>query len=168
MPPLNLNKAPLKEELDYGYMRTNDAIESLKGVFKRDFIDNPCIEFMGKPIIYVREGNDETKVFKHVIMNEEYKKREFIDDKRAKRLHWVKTLLEKSQKSQGTKYWIFSHNHDKHGLKTYIYHRKLRHLVILEPNSDATGYFFTTAFQVTGTGIDDLRDKYENKLPDLY
>lgn len=166
MPPLNL-EVKFGDDLDIGHLRHSDALISLRRVFDRDFITNPCTHFLGKEIIYVREGNTNDQVFDHVTMKQEYGKRHLIDNKRAIRIHWIKTILEKAGTSKSKKYQVFSHVHPKHGLKTYVYHKNLKHLIILEPSECGQKYIFITAFHVSGSGLDEIRDKYDNKLPDI-
>jgi hypothetical protein len=166
MPPLNL-EIKFGEDLIIGHLRPNDALLSLRRVFDRDFIVKPCTHFLNKEIIYVREGNTNDKVFEHVTMKQEYGKRHLIDNKRAIRIHWIKTILEKAGTSKSKKYQVFSHVHPKHGLKTYVYHKNLKHLIILEPSFCGQKYYFVTAYHVSGTGLDDIREKFENKLSEV-
>ena len=164
MPPLNLDKK-YGDNLEYAHMSIPNALISLRRIFDRDIINDPCKEFNGKKIVYVRDDSNADKVFKHLVMNSENGQREYIEGKRAERLHWIKPLLEKAHES--AKYWIFSHEHPKHGLKTYIYHRKMKHVIILEPNLITGEYFFITAFKVYGTGINDIVEKHSERLENL-
>jgi hypothetical protein len=166
MPPFNLD-VKFGDDLIIGHLQNVEALQSLRRVFDRDFIKNPCTHFLGKEIIYVREDNTSDAVFDHITKKQEYGKRDLIDNKRAIRIHWIKTILEKAGESKSKKYRVFSHYHTKHGLRTYIYHRNLKHLIILEPTPCKTKYYFITAYHVSGSGIDSLDKKYENRLPEI-
>ncbi|MES2286842.1 MAG: hypothetical protein V4547_14225 [Bacteroidota bacterium] len=136
---------------------------ALMPVFLRDMVDHPCMHFNGKPIVYVRGPLDAQRAFNHLTKKEEDGGRKYFDFDRAKRLHWVKYFLEKGLTKN--KFWVFSYVHPKHGLRTYIYHKKLKFVVILEPSPNE--YFLVSAFYVKGTGIESMEKKFANKLPNL-
>ncbi|MBK8927546.1 MAG: hypothetical protein IPM74_17005 [Crocinitomicaceae bacterium] len=165
MSPFNLNKK-FGDELDINSMSHSDLIASLTRIFVRDMVNFPCKEFNGRLMVYRRDPLDTERALDHLIKNKEEGKREFIDYKRASRLHWIKTFLEKGLTSK--KYLVFSHQKPGETIRTYIYHRKMKHVVILEPNIEKNEYYLITSYRVYGDGITAMERQYQNRLPDLY
>lgn len=164
MAPSNL-KIEFAEELILSQDKTQ-ATFSLRLIFDRDMIKNPCKEFNGRTMIYARDPMDEDRAFEHLITKKEKDgSRKYIDYARARRLHWVKRFLEKGMSQN--KYLVFSYNDPKEGIRTYIYHSKLKHVVILEPNLGKNEYYMITSYKVEGTGIDKILKFYENRLSEL-
>lgn len=142
------------------------AEESLRLIFKRDMVDNPCTTFNGRRMVYFRDGIHEDIAFDHLIKNKVNGSRNNIEHHRAVRLHWIKPALEKALNS--TKYLVFSHKRPGSDIRTYIYHKKMKHVVILEPNIEENEYYLVTSFRVVGNGIQKMKDRYNDRLSELY
>ncbi len=164
MSPTNLNKE-FDEFLDIIGKSPDDAMASLRLIFNRDMINFPCKEFNGRVMVYTRDPLDAERQLNHLVKKKINGERKYIDNERAKRLHWVKYFLENALKRN--KYWVFSYKHPKEGIRTYIYHKNLKFIVILEPNIDKNEYYLITAYYVLGTGIEDIKDLYAQKLPNI-
>jgi len=90
--------------------------------------------------------------------------REF-DSARSQRLHWIKYHVEEKKKDGML---IFSASSNK-GIRTYIYDKVEKYVIVLEPLRKRCGYYLLTAYHLDGK--DAARDKiermYRRKLPTL-
>lgn len=141
--------------------------ESLTGIFKRDFIDNP-ISFRQKNVEPTpKDGEDTMNVlFEHLTTKTENKDeahREYDRD-RSIRIHWVKHhIIEKSPE----KIEVFS-TQDKNGIRTYIFDREESYVVILEPRRNGTSYYLITAYYLKGNNCKKIENKIKRRLSDVY
>jgi len=146
---------PEKLFLDGEY---DTIISRLYALFSADFKDN-SVYYKQLPVVY-----DDRKIdseyeegFWHIITRQnEASSDRLLDYKRAKRISWIRPLIEHSDDKRLLK-WV-ANSTDKRGnqvIKTMVWYREEKYLVVLKeiPNK----YFLTTAFYVTGEG-------YERKL----
>ncbi|SHO63030.1 hypothetical protein [Algoriphagus zhangzhouensis] len=158
--PLNLLKE-YNNLLDLIGMDTPSKYRSLRGVFDRDFIHSSQPTFIGKPVFPTpKEGLDIVDIlFAHlttVIVDKKERRREF-DLQRSLRLHWVRFHLDQRKTED---ILVFSVK-EPEGIRTYIYDRPEKYVVILEPLKKTTGYYLLTAYYVEGR--DAKRNKFEKK-----
>lgn len=131
--------------------------QSLKQIFNRDFENDTPIFFNEKHVCPTPVDGKivmET-LFSHlitVIVDKATKKREY-DNHRAIRLHWVKYHLNKGKTEN---MYLFSVN-EPDGLRTYIYDKDEKYVVVLEPLKNVNKYYLLTAYYLTGK--DAVRDK---------
>ncbi len=136
--------------------------ESLLGIFNRDFIQNQHLNFRHKSI-HPTPIDGEIKMeilFTHlttVIVDKENKKREF-DIHRSVRLHWIRYHIEEKKKDNML---VFSVKEPK-GMRTYIYDKDEKYVIILEPKRNLSEYYLLTAYYLRG------RDAKRNKILKKY
>lgn len=158
--PLNLLKI-YNQLLDLGAFNDYQRRKSLIGVFTRDFTDNPNLKFKSKLITPTpADGviNMET-LFTHLttqIVDERTRRREF-EIHRSLRLHWVKFHIEERKADNML---IFSVR-EPEGVRTYIYDKDEKYVVVLEPLRNGKSYYLLTAYHVMGK--DAQRDKFAKK-----
>lgn len=136
----------------------NGGYEEILSRLYREFslrIKSKNFKYKGLPIVFDnrRVNSPYEEGFWHVITRG--KDTRLVDFKRAKRLVWLRPLVENSDAPELYK-WI-EQDHDKKGkltTKTYIWYREGRYLIVLKEIPDR--YFLTTAFYVTG----ERNDKY--------
>lgn len=166
--PLNLLKI-YNQHLDIGALQEHQRRQSLMGVFNRDFTNNINLKFRKKQISPTpADGKIEMDtLFTHlttVIVDPATRKREF-ELERSIRLHWVKYHIDGSKIDNML---IFSVN-EPEGIRTYIYDKDEKYVVVLEPLRDGKGYYLLTAFHVRGKDAqrDKFIKKYKRKLDDI-
>jgi len=167
--PLNLIKV-YNDLLDFSGMNEAQRNRSLKGVFDRDITNNRQFCFRGIPIYPTPKEDGETamgNLFNHLTrktVDYATNHREF-DSARSQRLHWIKYHVEEKKKDGML---IFSASSNK-GIRTYIYDKVEKYVIVLEPLRKRCGYYLLTAYHLDGK--DAARDKiermYRRKLPTL-
>lgn len=154
--PFNLLKK-YNSLLDLNSFTPAQREESLKGIFKRDFIDTPDLKFLQKDITPV-PSDGEIKMdtlFKHltsVIENKSLRNR-IYDHSRSIRLHWVRFHLNQSKIENML---VFSVQ-EPEGPRTYIYDKDENYVIVLEPLRNGREYYLLTAYYLNGK--DSKRDK---------
>lgn len=143
---------------------------SLKAVFDRDITNNPCFQFKCKQISPTpTDGVIKMEtLFTHLtteIVDKVTRKRAF-ELQRSIRLHWVKFHIDEC-KSENMLH--FSVN-EPEGIRTYIYDKDEKYVVVLEPLRNSTGYYLLSAYYVQGKDAqrDKFIKKYKRKLNELY
>ena len=157
--PLNLIKI-YNQLLDIVGMDVRQRTESLRRIFKRDFVDNAPV-FMHKPIHPTPiDGNNKIEnLFYHItthMVDRTTREREF-EMERSIRLHWIRYHLEQRKQNNML---IFSVK-EPEGIRTYIYDIDEKYVIILEPLRVRDAYYFITAYHLEGK--DDRRNKIEKK-----
>lgn len=142
--PYNLLKK-YNELLDLLGLPVERCIQSLKGIFKRDFEESQAT-FNGKPVYPTPKNNGELPMltlFTHLTT-------EMTDKFRDNML-------------------LFSVN-EPEGIRTYCYDEDENYVIILEPNRDKTFYYLLTAYPVRGKdkARNKIRKKYRRKLAEVY
>lgn len=169
--PINLLKK-YNALLELAALNEAQRTKSLRGVFDRDFTNNPGLAFRGKKIKPTpAEGQDYMeRLFTHLttviaIIDKANRHREF-DIKRSQRLHWIRYHMEEHKQDNML---IFS-TEEPEGIRTYIYDEDERYVIVLEPQMKTGDYFLLSAYYVEGKDIkrDKIRKKWNRRLPVLY
>ena len=148
---------PPKLDLDGTYER---LVALLYGVFERDFIRSRP-RFKGLPVVFDdrRIDSEYEEGFWHVITRTESEGR-VLDYKRAKRLPWLKPLIELGEDADVLR-WSEEDIDSRRGKmvrKHFIWYESGEYLIILK---EIPGKFFlATAFFVTGS---HAHDRYMKK-----
>lgn len=134
---------------------------SLRGVFDRDFTNNPNLQFRNIQVTPTpADGAIEmATLFTHlttVIMDKATRAREF-DMHRSMRLHWVRFHLDHSKQDDVLHFSV----KEPEGIRTYIYDVTEKYVVILLPKPKYNVYFLLTAYHLRGK--DSERDKILKK-----
>lgn len=148
-------------------------IPELFKIFKKDFIDNKTY-FMAYPVIVAPPRNGETypEVFWHIISQQTQKgsksnNTRLIDYKRAKRLCWIKPIIQQYKDEQLTSWRSkeFDKNTGKEIYKYYFWYKEGKFMVILNCIETKTKKFFiATSFYVFDSNIayyEELSNKGE-------
>ena len=148
-------------------------IPELFKTFKKDFIDNKTY-FMAYPVIVAPPKNGETypEVFWHIISQQTQKgsknnNTRLIDYKRAKRLCWIKPIIQQYKDEQLTSWRSkeFDKNTGKAIYKYYFWYKEGKFMVILNCIETKTKKFFiATSFYVFDSNIayyEELSNKGE-------
>lgn len=148
-------------------------IPELFKTFKKDFIDNKTY-FMAYPVIVAPPKNGETypEVFWHIISQQTQKgsknnNTRLIDYKRAKRLCWIKPIIQQYKDEQLTSWRSkeFDKNTGKEIYKYYFWYKEGKFMVILNCIETKTKKFFiATSFYVFDSNIayyEELSNKGE-------
>jgi len=136
--------------------------KSLQAIFNRDIRDNKTFNFGIKPIHPTPDKDGVLKVetlFDHltrVTVDKATRKREF-DIHRSVRLHWVRYHIEQQKK---TNILLFSVE-EPEGMRTYIYDKDEKYVIVLEPLRNNTAYYLLSAYPLRGK--DSQRDKMMKK-----
>lgn len=166
--PLNLIKK-YNELLDFGAYTEYQRRMSLKGVFDRDFTNNPDFRYRAKPIQPTPQNGEipmET-LFTHlttVITDYATRKRTFDID-RSVRLHWVKYHLQDNDDPSILHFSVKEPN----GFRTYVYDKAEKYVIILEPLRKINEYYLLTAYYLRGKDAkrDKIMKKYKRKLDEI-
>lgn len=127
---------PNKLDLDGTY---NELIEKLYGIFCKD-IKQKDFKYKGVNVEFDRRFVDSRyeEGFWHLITRNDKGDNRLVDFKRAKRLTWLRPLIEHCDDSEILQ-WC-SKEHDKRGNrveKTYIWYKDGQYLIILEKKKNA-------------------------------
>jgi len=158
--PLNLTKK-YNQLLEIASYNESQRKTSLLAIFERDFVTKVPILFLKKEVVPTpQDGAIKIgTLFTHlttVVIDQTTRKREF-DFHRSIRIHWVKFHLEQRKKED---VYIFS-TKEKEGMRTYIYDKQEKYVVVLEPLRNGTSYYLLTAYHVRGK--DAERNKFMKK-----
>jgi len=135
-----------------------EIVEQLYEIFQRD-IKNCRLRYRGLPVFFdnrkIDSGYEEG--FWHLI--ERGKQERTLDIKRAKRLPWLKPLIENSDDPRLCK-WVEDkiNNRGDHEEVTHIYFREEQYIVILKDRKK--GFFLATAFYISGYNRQKYYDRY--------
>lgn len=169
--PYNLIKT-YNQLLDIVGMNEGQRTRSLMAIFNRDIRNNPNFKFENKVIHPTPAEDGEIKIeelFDHLtkrIFDYSTRAREF-DLQRAVRLHWVKYHVEKSKKEN----MLYFSVKEPEGLRTYIYDKDEKYVIVLEPLRNKTSYYLLSAHYLTGKDAkrDKIMTKYKKyRLDELY
>ncbi len=150
-----------------------EQVPELFKVFKKDFIDN-ITYFMAYPVIIAKpkEGEIYPEIFWHII-SQQFKKgyknndTRLIDYKRAKRLCWIKPIIQQYKDEQITSWRLkeFDKKSAKEIYKYYLWYKEGKFLIVLKCIETKTKKFFiATAFYVFESNVkhfEDLSNKGE-------
>ena len=178
--PFNFIKT-YSDLLELVHLRERERHTSLYNIFKRDIEDQVSLKFSGKFIKPIKkEGEDEMKIlFTHLTCEdiEEddgsgrlYKKRYFEID-RSRRLHW---LLPHFEEKINDEIIIFSaEERDQKRrvdvIKTYIYNRTHKYIIVLLPQRAPDYYFLLTAYHLNKPeGAKTIERKLKKRLNEVH
>ncbi len=166
--PLNLLKT-YNSLLELNIYNDFQRKQSLLGIFNRDIANNENFRFKGKQITPTpADGVIKMEtLFTHlttVIIDKATRKREFDLD-RSVRLHWVKYHIEERKPSN---MYLFSIK-EPDGLRTYLYDKDEKYVIIFEPLRDRSAYYLITAYYLKGKDAkrDKIMKKYNRRLNEI-
>ena len=145
-------------------------VPELFKIFKRDFIDN-ITYFMAYPVVVPRpkEGEKYPEIFWHIISRQERKGSRSsdsrgIDYERAKRLCWLKPIIQNFRNSDITCWRCkeFDKKAGKEIYKYYLWYKNGKFLVILKSIETKTKKFFiATSFYVFERNVEYFEEMYK-------
>lgn len=164
--PLNLLKV-YNQLLDIVALDEQNRTTSLLGIFNRDICENVNFCFRNKPILPTPRENGKIEMenlFNHLtrkMVDKVSRSREFDLD-RSVRLHWIRFHVEEKKQDN---MFCFSVK-EPNGIRTYIYDKDEKYVIVLEPLRDKTAYYLLTAYHLIGKDAarDKMLKKYENRL----
>ncbi len=166
--PLNLLKR-YNDLLDIGGLSTYQCKVSLRGVFDRDIINNKSFKFRNKQITPTPKDGEismET-LYSHLttkVIDKKTRQRTF-DIHRSQRLHWVKHHINEKKPDNMLCFSV----KEPEGVRTYIYDKEEKYVIVFEPKYENTIYYLLTAYHLRGK--DDKRNKimrkYKRRLIEL-
>lgn len=152
-----------------------DRTKSLRAIFDRDIIENDKFIFNNKQIYPVKtdEKFDLDRVFRHLITVDEddkSKQREY-DSYRSERLHWIRTHIDKNVMDSELTFFCADYRDRSKRVtlvRTYIYNKKRKYVVVLEPQRNNTAYYLLTAYYLNKKqGIKQIEANLKKRLPYL-
>ena len=174
--PLNLIKT-YSQLLDIIGLAVHQRTVSLKGIFKKDIVDNQNFKFQNKQIRPLKkEGQDSMDTLFHHLTTKDDKDEKgnllgtrSFELARSQRLHWVRHHVEERKKDNMD---IFSYKDRVKGksiIRTYIYDMEQEYVIILEPQRSGTDYYLLTAYHLNEPrGKEQIETKRNRKLEELY
>ncbi|HKC67173.1 MAG TPA: hypothetical protein VKG26_03010 [Bacteroidia bacterium] len=153
----------------------NRQKESLLRIFKRDVEENSNFKFRKKQIWPTKKADGESSMltlFKHLVCFSEdsgqgFKSRPGIDNPRAIRLHWVKVHVDEANGAVIDVFSFPDRISGKTRVRTYIYNKTQKYVVIVEPQNTGTDYYLITAYYLTW-GLDQIENKSKKRLPNIH
>jgi hypothetical protein len=159
--------------LDFLGLSDIQRTQSLKRIFVRDIEENEYLIFKTKRVHPIKgEEPQMQNTFTHLTthsidVREEngntYKKRVY-ENERSVRLHWVCPHI---QEGISDALEVFSVD-DGDKIRTYIYNRVQRYVVILEPRKNGQTYFLITAYILESRNVLKIENKMKRKLPNIH
>lgn len=171
--PFNLIKQ-YPELLELASYSEHDRNICLQKIYDRDIKDY-ILTFRGKRIYPTKHENDNptfathfshmtTKEFNDTDENGNAIKKRSFDIKRSERLHWVKPHIEETTKDNDIV--VFSHDYPK--VRTYIWNKKEKYVVILEPQKKSGAYYLLTAYYLDEKrGVKQLENNYKKRMSEV-
>lgn len=178
MPTNLLKKYP--ELLEILHLDDHGRNKSLRAVFDRDIQDNPNLRFKNKTVFPIKTDGeiDMHRQFKHLTCDEiklidehgkEYTQRIFEKD-RSHRLHWIKPHIDEDVTKDVVVFSTLERDMKKRKDVniTYLYNKKQKYLIVLEPMRECEGYFMKTAYYLNKEwGEKEINKKFKKKLPEI-
>jgi hypothetical protein len=168
--PLNLIKK-YNDLLDLGAYNDYQRKQSLLAIFDRDIATNDSFTFNGKKITPTPQTDGQIKMellFFHLttVVEDRIKKNRIFDHHRSIRLHWVKYHIDFKKKENMLHFSI----KEPEGIRTYIYDKDEKYVIILEPLRNGTEYYLITAYHLRGKDAkrNKIVKKYKRKLDEIY
>ncbi|RYY49986.1 MAG: hypothetical protein EOO06_05270 [Chitinophagaceae bacterium] len=159
--------------LELEHYNSFQRINSLKGIFHRDFIEKGQIHFRGRPVIPVHTNPTAFEVlFSHLTteVTDKATKARTFEMKRAKRLHWVRHHI---YETVPDKISVFSVE-DREGIRTYIFDQDEQYVIILKPetlslaSNHSQVYYLLTAYFLEQRNIEKVKKKFKRRLLEIY
>lgn len=155
--------------LDIVGMGDKQRTDSLKGIFKRDFEERPCV-FCGKNIHPTPKEDGEIPMetlFRHLTteMVDKVTRTRVFEIDRSMRLHWVRYHLEQRKNDNML---LFSVK-EPEGVRTYYYDADEKYVIVLEPLRCGDAYYLLSAYYIKGRDAqrNKMEKKYKRKLDEL-
>jgi len=149
--------------LDLSTFRTlDDLLESLYGIFKRDFIDTKTY-LAGQ--IYINplcqgKRNGKEEIFWHIVTRKNLRtKRRELDPERAKRIEWVKKAIENHNHCEIKSFYYYE---DNKKIRFYIWIFRYDFLVILQKLGRSESYIVTSFYIDNNKKRSKLEKKYND------
>ena len=175
--PFNLLKT-YSDLLEISHLDSNQRKESLRGIFNKDIQDNLGLSFRAKIIRPVKKVDGQSSLdvlFNHLITHDisdakgrKTGAREF-EINRSIRLHWVRYHIEESKQENIAIFSYLDRINGTNVIRTYIYDKDQRYVVILEPQKSQLDYYLITAYHLDKDfGFKQIEKKLKNKLEELH
>ncbi len=168
--PLNLIKR-YNDLLDLGAYNNYQRKQSLLAIFDRDIASNVNFTFNGKQITPTPQKDGQIKMatlFFHLttVMEDKVQRNRIFDYHRSVRLHWVKYHIDFKKKTNMLHFSI----KEPEGIRTYLYDKDEKYVIILEPLRNGTEYYFITAYHLRGKDAkrNKIVRKFKRKLDVLH
>lgn len=164
--PFNLLKT-YNQLLEIVHLSEADRRKSLYAIFKRDFEDNPGLNFRGKKINPIKGKEPEMQtLFTHLttVIDDKKERNRIFETQRSLRLHWIRHHLEE-KKMENMK--VFSVQ-DTDGIRTYILDEDEHYVIVLAPYRNFQEYYLLTAYHLEGRNFEKIKKKYQRRLPEVY
>ncbi|RYM30837.1 hypothetical protein ERX46_17295 [Brumimicrobium glaciale] len=151
--------------------------ESLMRIFNRDIADNSRFFFREKHIRPTKiEGESPMQtLFNHLTTrSDEDEKGNKLGSRsfemaRSIRLHWIKSHIEESTKETVEVFSYEDRVKGKDVIRTYIYNKTQKYVIILEPLRNTADYYLLTAYPLNERGGKKQIDKkFKRKLVEVY
>ncbi len=157
--PLNLLKT-YPQLLEIAHMNEYSRKQSLRAVFDRDITHNTSFKFRGKQIRPTKQEGEPPMqtLFRHLTTREDKDEEgnktgeRSFEMARSVRLHWVKHHIDELKKDNVE---IFSYEdriNRKDVIRTYIYDKDEKYVIILEPQRSGSDYYLLTAYHLNEPG----------------
>lgn len=166
--PLNLLKK-YNTLLELGAYNEFQRKQSLQAIFDRDFTNNPNLCFRQKPIQPTTKNGEipMATLFTHlttVITDKATRKRTFETD-RSMRLHWVRFHIDENKIEDVLHFSVL----EPEGIRTYIYDKAEKYVVVLEPLKKVDAYYLLTAYHLTGKDAkrNKILQKYKRRMNEI-
>lgn len=167
--PLNLLKK-YNHLLEFGAYNEYQRKQSLRAVFDRDITNNTNFKFNSKAIQPTPKDGviKMDTLYTHlttVITDYKTKKREF-DRYRSERLHWVKFHIDGKKEDDVLHFSV----KEPEGIRTYIYDKAEKYVIVLEPLRKVEAYYLLTAYHLHGKDAkrNKILKKYKRRLNELH
>jgi hypothetical protein len=179
---MSLNKLKKYPELlEILHLSPKERNISLRNIFNRDIEENENFSFRAKRIYPVKSDGiaDMDRQFIHLTCEEvveedengeRYAKRVFDKD-RSMRLHWILYHVEERLPDKITIFSVEERDakERKKVIKTYIYDRKEKYIIVLHPQRAGNAYFLLSAYYLNRSyGVKEIEKKLKKRLPDIY
>lgn len=154
------------ELLELDHLNTKERKDSLQRIFQRDFLDIN-IHFKRKLVRPTPKEGKATMdtLFHHLTtcsINNKENTREYDRD-RSLRIHWIKHHIHENTPGILD---IFSVK-EKKTIRTYIYDKTKRYVIILEPKNSTT-YYLITAYYISRANYFKIESKSKRRLAEIY
>lgn len=154
--------------------------KSLRAIFDRDIESNTNFKLNEKQIYPIKTDGeaDMGRVFTHLTCEDieeedesgrKYKKRVFEKD-RSMRLHWIKPHVGQVVPDVLIIFSVEERDERKRKdvTRTYIYNKKEKYVVVLEPQRNNTSYYLLTAYYLNKDWAErQLKKKLNNRLSEV-
>lgn len=167
--PLNLLKT-YNTLLELGAYNEYQRKQSLQAIFDRDFINNLNLCFKQKPLQPTPKNGEipMATLFTHLttVITDKATRQRTFEVERAMRLHWVKFHIDENKKEDVLHFSVL----EAEGIRTYIYDKLEKYVVVLEPLKKVQEYYLLTAYRLTGKDAqrNKILQKYKRRLDEIH